>query len=139
MFGYTRRELLGRNINTLVPEPLATVHQQFMLKYIETGRQVQNTGLAVRMFLQSSDFPTPHPTSHQTVMNTTRTAFGKHSQGYIFPILLNVKAMETSFAGLLQQLTTTGKGSRTRFCANVVLFRSLKCVWYYMSLFVTLA
>ena len=51
----------------------------------------------------------------QTVMNTTRTAFGKHSQGYIFPLLLNVKAMESSFAGILQELKTTD---------NFILFTS---------------
>ncbi len=43
----------------------------------------------------------------QTVMNTTRTAFGKHKSGYIFPMLLNVKPMETSFAGIVQELTTS--------------------------------
>ena len=45
--------------------------------------------------------------SVQFIMNTTRTVFGKHQQGHIFPMLLNVKAMETSFAGILQELTTT--------------------------------
>lgn len=40
-------------------------------------------------------------------MNTTRTAIGKHKRGHIFPILLNVRATENSFAGILQQLRTT--------------------------------
>ncbi len=40
MFGYNRRDLLGLNIDVLVPQPLATVHQYFMLKYIESGREV---------------------------------------------------------------------------------------------------
>jgi PAS domain S-box-containing protein len=39
MFGYARRDLIGRNINTLVPEPMSTVHQQYMLKYITTGKE----------------------------------------------------------------------------------------------------
>ncbi len=43
----------------------------------------------------------------QTVMNTTRTVFGRHRQGHIIPLLLNVKPMETSFAGVLQALDTT--------------------------------
>ena len=42
----------------------------------------------------------------QTVMNTTRTVFAKHRQGYIFPMLLNVKPMESSFAGVMQRLPT---------------------------------
>ncbi len=40
MFGYTRRDMIGKNINVVVPEPLATVHRKFMLKYIETGTEV---------------------------------------------------------------------------------------------------
>lgn len=40
MFGYNRRDLVGLNIDVLVPQPLATVHQYFMLKYIESGREV---------------------------------------------------------------------------------------------------
>ena len=81
LFGYTRRDLIGRNIDVLVPEPLATVHQSFMLKYIQTGRE--------------------------TVMNTTRTVFGRHHDGHIFPILLNVKPLETSFAGVIAELHTS--------------------------------
>ena len=41
MFGYTRRDMIGRNINVLVPEPMSTVHQQYMLRYISTGREVR--------------------------------------------------------------------------------------------------
>ena len=40
------------------------------------------------------------------MMNTTRTVFGKHSQGYIFPMLLNVKPMDHSFAGIVQELAS---------------------------------
>ena len=48
-------------------------------------------------------------------MNTTRTAFGKHSQGHVFPLLINVKAMDTNFAGILQDLPTSD---------NFILFTS---------------
>ncbi len=40
-------------------------------------------------------------------MNTTRTVFGKHKAGYIFPLLLNVRSTDTCFAGLLQRLHTS--------------------------------
>lgn len=46
------------------------------------------------------------PPLFQTVMNTTRTVFGKHHDGYIFPILLNVKPLEYSFAGVIAELQT---------------------------------
>jgi PAS domain S-box-containing protein len=40
MFGYNRRDIIGRNINVIVPEPLATVHQLYMLHYLSSGREV---------------------------------------------------------------------------------------------------
>lgn len=41
MFGYGRRELLGKQIDVVVPEPIATVHQMFLEKYMATGEQQQ--------------------------------------------------------------------------------------------------
>jgi hypothetical protein len=43
----------------------------------------------------------------QTVMNTTRTVFGRHRSGAVFPMLLCVKPMASSFAGVMQKLITT--------------------------------
>ena len=37
-------------------------------------------------------------------MNSTRTVFGKHRAGYVFPMLLSVKPMAGSFVGVIQQL-----------------------------------
>ncbi len=40
MYGYAKTEIVGKNISVLVPEPMATVHQQFMVNFVETGREV---------------------------------------------------------------------------------------------------
>jgi hypothetical protein len=42
-------------------------------------------------------------------MNTTRTVFGKHASGHVFPMLLNVQSMPDSdcFIGILQELKTS--------------------------------
>jgi hypothetical protein len=40
-------------------------------------------------------------------MNTTRTVFGRHRSGALFPIMLCVKPMGSSFAGVMQKLVTT--------------------------------
>lgn len=40
-------------------------------------------------------------------MNTTRTVFGRHKEGYIFPLLLNVKPLEHCFAGVIAELHTS--------------------------------
>jgi hypothetical protein len=101
LLGYMKSELIGRNISVIVPEPLSAAHQAFMIRYIETGREVR---LCCRWLscVPMSDVSF----CIQTVMNTTRTVFAKHRQGYIFPLLLNVKPMENSFAGVLQRLPT---------------------------------
>jgi two-component system, LuxR family, sensor kinase FixL len=42
LLGYMKSELIGRNISVIVPEPLSTSHQAFMIRYIETGREVSH-------------------------------------------------------------------------------------------------
>ncbi len=43
----------------------------------------------------------------QSALNNTTTMFGRHQTGFIFPMLLNVKALPTGFAGIMQKLHTT--------------------------------
>jgi hypothetical protein len=38
------------------------------------------------------------------MMQSSRTMFGKHRLGYIFPILMNANALDTCFAGVIQKL-----------------------------------
>jgi hypothetical protein len=40
----------------------------------------------------------------QTVVDKTRTVFGKHRSGYIFPMLLSVQQDESGFVGIMQRL-----------------------------------
>ncbi len=40
-------------------------------------------------------------------MNTTRTVFGKHQQGHIFPMLLSVRSTVNRLAGIMQELNST--------------------------------
>ncbi len=40
LFGYSKREMIGANINSLIPEPISTVHQQYLTNYIRTGHEV---------------------------------------------------------------------------------------------------
>jgi diguanylate cyclase (GGDEF)-like protein/PAS domain S-box-containing protein len=37
IFGYSQQEILGRNVNTLMPEPARSAHDGFILSYIQTG------------------------------------------------------------------------------------------------------
>jgi hypothetical protein len=40
----------------------------------------------------------------QRILNSTRTLFGRHRMGYIFPMLLNVTRLDTEFAGVMQRI-----------------------------------
>lgn len=40
-------------------------------------------------------------------MNTSRTMFGKHKQGHIFPLLMNSNSTEQCFVGVMQRLSNT--------------------------------
>jgi PAS domain S-box-containing protein len=81
MLGYARRELVGKNIDNVVPDPIAGVHQRFLEKYIATGEE--------------------------TVVNTSRIYLGLHRSGYIFPMSCNVRPVENGFGAVMEELTTS--------------------------------
>ena len=37
LFGLTKRDLLGKNINNLIPPPMAQQHQHYMSAFLKTG------------------------------------------------------------------------------------------------------
>jgi hypothetical protein len=41
MFGYSKRDMIGQNINEIIPEPISTVHQQYLSLYVRTGHEVR--------------------------------------------------------------------------------------------------
>ena len=77
-FGLSAREVVGRNISTLIPEPIASVHQRYLEAYLTSGKEV--------------------------MLNTTRTVFGLHSRGHIFPMNMGLRAMHPGFGALVQAI-----------------------------------
>ena len=41
LFGYTRRDLLGQNVAAIIPFPLSTAHDSYLMRYVTTGRPVR--------------------------------------------------------------------------------------------------
>ena len=41
MLGYAKRELVGMNISTVIPEPISSFHQAKLKAYIRHGREVR--------------------------------------------------------------------------------------------------
>jgi hypothetical protein len=119
MYGYAKTDIVGKNISVLVPEPMATVHQTFMINFVETGKEVIGFKMLYTecgLSLSPCGTFTLHALcivtftylliSGQNIVHQTRTVFGRHHSGYIFPMLLCVKPMEstTEFVGMVKQL-----------------------------------
>lgn len=78
MFGYTKRELVGQNLSTVLPQPFAAAHDHFLRRFLASGKE--------------------------EMLNTSRQVFGLHKAGHIFPVLLSVRQMEEGFGGIMQPL-----------------------------------
>ena len=83
LFGYTEAELLGRNVNVLMPAPYHEEHDRYLASYLATGIQ--------------------------KIIGIGRDVTGRRRDGSTFPLHLSVGEMVTSgerrFTGILQDLT----------------------------------
>ena len=80
LFGYTKREIVGRDMSILLPEPVASVHSVFLKSFLRDGRI--------------------------KVINTTRIMFGVHKSGHIFPMRGTIRPLEESFVGVFEAIQT---------------------------------
>ncbi|KAJ3198923.1 hypothetical protein HDU82_000866 [Entophlyctis luteolus] len=65
LFGYYQGEVVGRNINMIVPSPFSELHDGFLRKYLDTGSS--------------------------RVIDVFQQVMGVHKDGYLLPIILCVK------------------------------------------------
>ena len=90
LFGYTSRELLGKNIKQLMPSPHREQHDRYIAEYLKTGiKQIIGTG---------------------------RQLIGQRKDGSQFPIYLSIGEISLThshlFAGLIMDLSTQQKLQR---------------------------
>jgi two-component system sensor kinase FixL len=83
MFGYTKSELVGRNIKSIVPSPWKGKHDLFLDRYITTG-------------------------DAKVIGKAPRALFGQHKAGYAFALNLSIQERrkergEKTFVALLVQ------------------------------------
>jgi hypothetical protein len=41
MFGYNKRDMIGKNIAIIIPFPMNTIHDDYIMRFISTGRSVR--------------------------------------------------------------------------------------------------
>lgn len=83
MFGYTREELVGANVNILMPSPYHEDHDQYLRNYLESEKP--------------------------KIIGVGREVSGRRKDGSEFPIALGVNEMEIegskSFVGTIQDIS----------------------------------
>jgi two-component system, LuxR family, sensor kinase FixL len=84
LFGYPAAEVLGRNVSMLMPSPHHEAHDQYLARYLETGRA--------------------------QIIGTGREVMGRRRDGTTFPLHLSVGEMridgERKFTGMLHDLSS---------------------------------
>lgn len=83
MFGYNEDEVIGQNVNVLMPSPYHEEHDSYLARYLQTGRK--------------------------TIIGTGRDVTGRCKDGSTFPLHLSVGEVtvggEHRFTGILHDLT----------------------------------
>jgi two-component system sensor kinase FixL len=87
IFGYNPDELIGRNINMLMPEPDHSNHDQYISNYLRTG--------------------------HAKIIGIGREVIGKKKDGTTFPFLLGISEVQLEnkkiFTGIIHDITQIKK------------------------------
>ncbi len=83
LFGYTAREVVGNNINMLMPQPYHSEHDQYIQRYLESGKP--------------------------RIIGIGREVEGKRKDGTVFPLRLAVSEVflqgQRIFTGIIHDLT----------------------------------
>ena len=104
LFGYTFEELLGNNVNLLMPNPHAKNHDGYIKKYLDTGKK--------------------------NIMGVGRQVYGKKKDGSTFPIRLAVSEIKyegkISFVGIIHDQSQIVKAKHEIKLINANLEKTIE-------------
>ncbi|MEZ4528947.1 MAG: PAS domain S-box protein [Desulfobacterales bacterium] len=96
IFGYSAQEIIGRNVNILMPEPFHSRHDRYVETYLKTGRK--------------------------RIIGIGREVMGKRKDGTFFPLELAVNEMqigdERMFVGSLTDITLRKQSEKSLIAAK---------------------
>ena len=96
IFGYSAQEVIGRNVNILMPEPFHSQHDGYVQRYLNTGRK--------------------------SIIGIGREVTGKRKDGTIFPLELAVNEMqirdERLFVGSLTDIALRKQSEKSLIAAK---------------------
>jgi PAS domain S-box-containing protein len=81
MFGYTRDELVGKNVRILMPEPYRQEHDGYLARYLETGQP--------------------------RIIGNSRELLARHKDGSAFPIAVSLSEVDhlELFTGIIRDIS----------------------------------
>lgn len=102
LFGYEPKELIGSNVNILMPDPDRSGHDGYLRSYLETGES--------------------------KILGKGREVLARHKDGHLFPVLLTLgesyEGDERIFVGILHDMTAYKDAQRKIVSQAMALERS---------------
>ncbi|KAJ9519257.1 hypothetical protein QJQ45_017920, partial [Haematococcus lacustris] len=77
MFGYTKSEIKGKNINCIIPPPFSENHNSFVRNYVTSGKCLHPTAAAPDLDLDHFPLRRPHAAWYE---QGKETLIGKHNE-----------------------------------------------------------